>query len=599
MKKFGLFIVLALQSAFPQISFPHQQNPFQWSGTLSKDTGVVDSTIFARVKLTINKGNYVYKSRTAIRPVAVPGLKFHKTAYSASVSHVDKISGKKEAVFIDSMIAVVPVAISGRASDPARITLVCSYQGCMETMCFLPATDTVTFLVHVRPAPANASGGHIKSNNHPARALDNRSSSNSMPQSRGGIIALFLAFIGGFLTCLTPCVYPLIPVTISIFGATAAKSRMRAFTLSCFYVAGISVMFSILGFIMASTGKVFGQFLSSPLVIGIVAAIFCIFGISLLGVFNIQLPSSLQNRLATIGGKRASYQKVFFMGLVAGIIAAPCTGPTLGAILTYVATAGNQWFGMLMLLSFSFGLGTPFLLLGTFSSLVVSRPKPGPWMETVKSVLGVIMFIMALYYLREVAPFVNRLFGSTPAYYSGMTLCVLSGIALGALHLSYEGASWKFIVRKTFGIILIVVGSFGIIGSAVLWPDANLHGLSKAEQNNGIAWMTDLSQGLVQARDLKKPVIIDFYADWCLACKELDKETFSDPAIRRELSRFLCIRRDLTKETEATKQIAREYSLRGIPVLEFYSSSGERLFEKRIVGFVPSDRLLDLLHKIP
>ena len=111
--------------------------------------------------------------------------------------------------------------------------------------------------------------------------------------------------------------------------------------------------------------------------------------------------------------------------------------------------------------------------------------------------------------------------------------------------------------------------------------------------------MTDLSQGLAQARELKKPVIIDFYADWCLACKELDKETFSDPAIRRELGRFVCIRKDLTKETEATKQIAREYSLRGIPVLEFYSSSGERLFEKRIVGFVPSDRLLDLLHKIP
>ena len=220
-------------------------------------------------------------------------------------------------------------------------------------------------------------------------------------------------------------------------------------------------------------------------------------------------------------------------------------------------------------------------------------------METLKSILGVVMFIMALYYFRGVAPFVDRLFGSTPAYYSVMTLCVLSGIALGALHLSYEGASWKFVVRKTFGIMLLVGGSFGIVGSAVLFPHANTHGFSKAEQNNGIAWVTDLSRGVVQARELKKPVIIDFYADWCLACKELDKETFSDPAIRRELGRFVCIRKDLTKETEATKQIAREYSLRGIPVLEFYSSSGERLFEKRIVGFVPSDRLLDLLHKIP
>jgi Thiol:disulfide interchange protein len=283
------------------------------------------------------------------------------------------------------------------------------------------------------------------------------------------------------------------------------------------------------------------------------------------------------------------------MGLVAGIIAAPCTGPTLGAILTYVAAAGNQLSGILMLFCFSLGLGLPFLLLGTFSSLMISRPKPGPWMESIKSLLGIVMFVMALYYLRGAAPFINGFFGSTPLYYAIMAICVLGGAGIGGVHLSFHGASLPGIARKSIGTILIIGGSFGIIGSVLFGPATNQTGMA---HTSGTQWVSDIEKGLSMARDVKKPVIIDFYADWCLACKELDKATFSDPVIRKELGRFVCVRQDLTIETEATKRTAREYSLRGIPVLEFYDSLGNRLIEKRIVGFVPSDRLLDQLQKI-
>lgn len=599
MKKFGLFILLALQSALPQISFPHQQSPFMVSGALSKDSVHADETVYARLKLAIATGDYVYKSKTSVRPVPVPGLKFGATVYSPSVGHFDKMTGKKEHVFVDSLIATVPVTISGHAADTVRFTLRCAYQGCMETMCFLPATDSLTFLVHIRPAPAKAGAVQLQSDNRSPNSLDDqgRSGSRQAPQSPSGILALILAFVGGLLTCLTPCVYPLVPVTISVFGATAAKSRLKAFLLSCTYVAGICAMFSTLGFIMASSGKVFGQFLANPWVVGGIAAVFCLFGISLLGAFNFQLPGVVQNRLATIGGKRSGFQKVFLMGLVAGIIAAPCTGPTLGAILTYVAAAGNQWFGMLMLFSFSVGLGAPFLLLGTFSSLIASRPKPGPWMETVKSALGVVMFIMALYFLQGIVPVFGRLFISTPAYYVGLTICVISGIAAGAFHISYHGASLIRIARKTFGVILVVAGGFGIIGAAVFGPSTPPSDASP-EDRASFHWVTDVQRGLAHARDLKMPVIIDFYADWCTACKELDKTTFSDTAVRRELDRFVCIRVNLTKETEQTRRIAREYGVRGIPVLEFYGPSGDRLIEKRIVGFAPSDRLLDQLQKI-
>jgi thiol:disulfide interchange protein DsbD len=599
MNKFGLFLLLALHSAFPQISMPRLQNPFQLSATVSKDSAGIGETISARVKLGINKGHYVYKSKTSLRPASVQGLKFGAARYSPSVGHFDRMTGKKEAVFLDSMIAVIPITISAYTADTVRVTLLCTYQGCMESMCFLPATESITFLIHVHPASAQAgAAGHIKSDYRSPRPPDNQPRSGSESKSRGGLLGLFLAFIGGLLTCLTPCVYPLIPVTISVFGATAAKSKLRAFVLSCTYVAGICVMFSTLGFVMASSGKVFGQFLANSWVVGGLAAVFCLFGVSLLGAFDFHVPAGLQNRLATIGGRRSGFQKVFLMGLVAGIIAAPCTGPTLGAVLTYVATSGNQWFGVLMLFSFSLGLGIPFLLLGTFSSLVVSRPKPGPWMESIKSILAIVMFVMALYFLRSIVPFINGFIGSTPLYFTLMGICILGGTALGGIHLSFHGASLAGIVRKSAGTILIIGGSFGIIGSMLFGPTLNQSDRAFSERGNSIQWESDIDAGLAHARDLKKPIIIDFFADWCLACKELDKTTFSDPAIRTELARFVCIRQDLTTETEKTKRIAREYSLRGIPVLEFYNSSGSRLIDARTVGFVPSGRLLDLLQKI-
>jgi thiol:disulfide interchange protein DsbD len=443
----------------------------------------------------------------------------------------------------------------------------------MNALCFLPATDTLSFMVRVLSGSPGVDG-----------------------RSKGGIVALLLAFLGGLLTCLTPCVYPLIPVTISIFGAAAAKSRLRAFGLSCLYVAGIAVMFSSMGFVLAVTGKVFGQFMSNPWIIGFIAAVFSVFGISLLGAFDMQLPPSLQNKLSGLSGKSRGRSKVFFMGLVAGIIAAPCTGPSLGAILTYVATTGSQWFGMAMLFSFSIGLGLPFLILGTFSSLVASRPKPGPWMDSIKSGLGIIMFVMALYFLRGALPGMDRLFHATPIYYALMLCSIALGIILGALHLSYHNASPLTAMRKTIGCILVTLGAFGMIGAMTSGNDAN-SGTTGSLQEHDV-WLHDVGRGLEWARELKMPVMVDFYADWCIACKELDKTTFGAPGVQKELSRFIRIKADFTKDSPAAKQLAKEYSIRGLPVLEFYSSAGERLTDKRVIGFVNAQALADHLKSI-
>jgi thiol:disulfide interchange protein DsbD len=581
-------ILFLLQVVTAQISIPLRETPFHWSASMQAAESGRPAKV--RVKLTIAEKYYVYASKTSVRLEGPAGCSFGEPLYSPSVKHADNISGKTEAVYFDSLTVLAEVGAAGVAGDSVKILALCSYQGCTSTMCFLPATDSVFLNVAQENLPrTRRPGGQSAPSAGPG-------SQSQGPLAGKGMLALFFAFLGGLLTCLTPCVYPLIPVTLGVFGASAAKSKPKAFGLSCVYVGGICVMFSTLGFVVASSGKVFGQFLANPWIVAVIAAAFCVFGVSLFGAFDFQMPSFVQNRLAAFGGRRAGIQKVFLMGLVAGIIAAPCTGPTLGAILTYVAAAGNQAFGILMLVSFSLGLGVPFLLLGTFAGLVAARPKPGPWMESVKASLGIIMFDMALYFLRSIFPGINGLLGSSPLYFILAAACVAGGIALGGLNISFHGASTLRIARKIAGIILMIGGSFGIAGSAFFGPT---HGPANSEAASaGVHWETDLDKGLTEARDRKKPAVIDFYADWCIACKELDKTVFSDPAVRAELSRFVCIRQDLTIENDRTKRTARDYGLRGIPVIELYATSGERLLGERIVGAVSAERFLAVLQKI-
>src|SRR5512139_3785290 len=217
--------------------------------------------------------------------------------------------------------------------------------------------------------------------------------------AQGSVLAFAVAFVGGIATSLTPCVYPLIPITVSIFGARKAGSRREAMTLSGLYVLGIAVMYSALGVGAALTGKAFGSVMQNPWVIGFVALVLAAMAASMFGAFELRLPSSWQARLNTVGG--AGRAGAFAMGLVSGIVAAPCTGPVLAAALTFVATKGSIAFGFAIMFTYALGLGLLFFLIGTFS---LSLPKSGPWMDGVKSVFGVALLAAALLFLRNALP---------------------------------------------------------------------------------------------------------------------------------------------------------------------------------------------------
>jgi thiol:disulfide interchange protein len=215
-----------------------------------------------------------------------------------------------------------------------------------------------------------------------------------------------LVFLAGIVASLSPCVYPLIPITISLFGARDAESRFGAFFLSLVYVSGIAATYSALGLAAATSGKLFGSALQSPWVVGGIATIFIAMGLSMVGVFEIRLPAGLNERLGGVSNRPGGrFLSAFLMGSVAGVVAAPCVGPPLVAVLTFVATQGDVSGGLLLLLTYSLGMGLLFIILGTFTQLLVRMPKSGTWMEVVKGSMGMVMLVVGLVYVQDVVPF--------------------------------------------------------------------------------------------------------------------------------------------------------------------------------------------------
>jgi thioredoxin:protein disulfide reductase len=370
---------------------------------------------------------------------------------------------------------------------------------------------------------------------------------------------VLFALTAGLLTALTPCVYPMIPITISIFGAKTGVSRGRALALATFYVAGIAFMFGVLGTVFALLGKAFGTFLANPWVIVPLAVFFVLMGLSMFGAFELALPSGLQNRLSRVGGK--GFGGAFLMGLVGGIIAAPCTGPPLAGILAYVATTRDAVFGFGLLATYAVGIGLPFWALAGFS---MSLPRSGAWMESVKSVFGIALFTAALYYLKNVVPGLATITGRTPVFLAGALAMVLVGLALGAVHLTFHDELARR-VRKAAGVALATAGLFAVT-NYVLTPKGPVE----------LRWLHGEAEALAEAHAANRPILVDFMASWCLPCKEFELKVFSDPEVAAEMQAFTLLKVDLTREDDdpALGVIKKKYGAETLPAIRLVAPDG-------------------------
>ncbi|MBI5510551.1 MAG: thioredoxin family protein [Deltaproteobacteria bacterium] len=400
-------------------------------------------------------------------------------------------------------------------------------------------------------------------------------------------LALLAAWLGGLLTAFTPCVYPLIPITVRYFGGMRQTGRARVIELALIYVFGMVLLYAGLGTLFASFRIVFGSALSSGFVNVAVALLCVLMGLSILGTFSLQLPPALSTRLSQLGGKSAGGALV--MGLVSGLIAAPCTGPVLAVILAVIATSGELFYGFLLMTAFGLGLGAPFLLLAISAGGLQRVPTAGPWMEMVKMILATAMFVVAVYYVHNIWGDFAALLADVP--YGGLLgwLLIVGGLAAGALFLSLQGRPSERFAEAAAVLLLTVGVSVAAFGGRVTTTDPGVP---------GIAWAADHAAQAARARNERRPMVVDFTATWCVACQELERDTFIDQKVRAEATRFVAVRLDATELTPDIEELFERYGVLGLPTVAFVDSSGAILPTPRVTGFVPPDRFLALMRQV-
>jgi len=353
-------------------------------------------------------------------------------------------------------------------------------------------------------------------------------------------------------------------------------------------------MYSILGVVAASTGALFGSAMQSTPFLLVVSLVFFAMGASMLGAFDLALPSGMQTKLQT--GPRTGVIGAVFMGMVTGIVASPCVGPVLVVLLTEIARMGSVALGFLYLFTFALGLGLLFLVIGTFAGALSALPQAGGWMDTVKHLFGVILLAMGIFYLRG-------LLGPVWTAILAGTFAIFVGTFAGAFHPVGEDPSRPRLFRKGLGIVLVLVGAFTLLsglaqraGVALPGGAETIGAASSPAAHPGPVWVSDDAAGLAQARSEGKPAFIDFYADWCAACKELDHKTWSEAAVMAEAERFVAVKLDLTRRDEANAAKQASYAVPGLPTVIFYSSAGEEVH--RFFGFKPADEVAAIMRGV-
>lgn len=547
------------------------------------------------VRFEIAPGYYLYRDKFVF--AAQPPASLGEATLPAGTVKDDALFGKVE-TYRNAVEVTLPVA----GAEAGRVRLTASYQGCADVgVCYPPQTSEFGLVLTavgmsaaddpVMSSPA-ATPGAAAQNTGSGTDEAGRFAASLAGAGLGWVLLGF--FVAGLALAATPCTLPMIPIISGIIVQHGhAISRGRALALTAFYVFGMAVTYAVAGVIAAQIGSLLVAFLQNPWVLGAYALVFVMLAASMFGLFELQLPSSWQNRLSGIANRRGgSATALFTMGALSALIAGPCVAAPLAGALLYIAHSGDLVSGGLALFVLALGMGTPLLLVGYATRGLL--PQPGPWMAAVNRGFGFALLAVALWLVQPLIPASVLMLGWA-------ALLITIAVFLHAVEPLPARAHGLLRLGKGVGIIALVAGISLLVGVAAgsrdpLQPLAILKSAASADAP-GPAFrpVADLAGLDAALANPGRPVLLDVYADWCVSCKELERYTFADPRVRARMERMLLLRADVTANNTADRALLRRLGLFGPPGVVLFDTQGVEIPGARTVGFQNADDFLRTL----
>lgn len=586
------FSVQARDSVLEQLGFAGSEEPLPVDEAFRFSAEVNDPQ-HLHIGWQIADGNYLYRDKIEARITDNPAVSIGNLELPAGENKRDEYFGLTQ-VYQQDLLLKVPL---DRPDTAQTATLEVRYQGCSETfnICYPPEIKTVTLDI-----PAIDDTGQQQTaaadlltpaetliSDKDQDTLAARLASNNLPQ-------ILLSFLGlGLLLAFTPCVFPMIPILSSIIvGEGESVTTRRAFMLSLVYVLAMSVTYTAAGVLTGLLGGNLQAVLQNIWVIGAFSLILLALALSMFGFYQLELPAFLQQRLHQISHRQrgGKFISVALMGLLSGLIVGPCLAPPLAAALLFISQHADPLLGGAALFAMSIGMGIPLLIIGTSAGSLL--PRAGDWMENIKAVFGVLLVALAIWMLSRVIPP-----SLTLALWAGLLIiCAVYLGALESLHIDATGWQkfWKGIglLGLTFGVLLLIGAASG--GQQLWQPLKHLQlsgNSTPAAQSLDFTLVNspaELQQALAAS---SKPVMLDFYADWCSDCKTMEQTTFKDPAVVAALANFTLLKVDLTDNTPDQQAILKQLKVFGPPTMVFFNASGEEYNQQRLIGHVSANEM--------
>ena len=577
---FFIFTALSTQAGLfdKKPAFLPVDEAFQFSAAKSENQ---ENVI---VNWSIAEGYYLYQEKISVKLNQEENASFDVATFSISPEDYN------DPYFGLMKIFKKPVQAIFKASHPplkAEDVVEIAYQGCTSGFCYPPEVKEIKVADLPIAQVANTEKTSEKSTALSAQPKAEQDRlAESLFNSKYAVFGFFLLGLG---LAFTPCVLPMLPLLSAIvIGQNQRPNMWRAFALSFVYVQGMALTYTLLGLIVAAIGLPFQVALQHPYVMIGLSIIFVLLALSMFGVFTLQLPSSLQTKLSLLSQqqKAGAFGGVFLMGMIAGLVASPCTSAPLSGALLYVAQSGDLFTGAITLYLLALGMGVPLILITLFGNKIL--PKSGMWMETVKKLFGFVMLALPVFLISRILPD-----EWTPRLWAMLGTAFFIWFAF---QMPKNGTGWVF-------RILFLVAAMISVKPLQTWVWGETQAPSAVE-NKAVSHVefkkvkseAELQQAL--SENNKSLVMLDLYADWCVACKEFEKETFSDPSVQKAFGDMLLLQVDITKNSEENRALMTKYKVLGLPTILFFNRDGKEIEGSRVNGFMPPVEFLQWIEKI-